>query len=266
MGNYIFTKGKVYLLGSIHVAKKEIYPLNSTIEECFNQSNCLVVEVNVSGQNVMKAQTQVLEQARYAPGNTLKGDIPSDLYDSIGGELEKNGLDINLFNNYKPWMLYFALEALLINKSDYNSNIGVDMHFLEQAGNQKKEVRELESAKKQIELFANFSKNLQIKLLKQQVGRESKYLEQIDKLVFAWKNGDAKEFEKITFGDENDSLTQEYNEKIIIKRNQEMKNKIENYLKDEKKYFIVVGAAHLVGEKGILKMFEKSGYEVRQKN
>jgi hypothetical protein len=38
--------------------------------------------------------------------------------------------------------------------------------------------------------------------------------------------------------------------------------KIEDMLKGKEKVFVVVGAAHLIGEKGILKTLEKKGYKV----
>ncbi|MCK5393893.1 MAG: TraB/GumN family protein, partial [Candidatus Omnitrophica bacterium] len=40
--------------------------------------------------------------------------------------------------------------------------------------------------------------------------------------------------------------------------------KIDGFLKDDAIYFIVVGAAHLVGEKGIISILEKKGYSVIQ--
>ena len=38
----------VYLLGSIHLFKKELYPLNRKIEEAFDQSELLAVEANIT--------------------------------------------------------------------------------------------------------------------------------------------------------------------------------------------------------------------------
>ena len=38
----------VYLLGSIHFFKKELYPLNKVIEDAFDQSSIVVVEANVN--------------------------------------------------------------------------------------------------------------------------------------------------------------------------------------------------------------------------
>ena len=39
-----------------------------------------------------------------------------------------------------------------------------------------------------------------------------------------------------------------------------MASKIEGYLKTKETYFVVVGAGHLVGDKGIIKMLKERGY------
>ncbi len=43
-----------------------------------------------------------------------------------------------------------------------------------------------------------------------------------------------------------------------------MASKIEGYLKTEEHYFVVVGAAHLVGKDGIIEILKKKGYLVEQ--
>ncbi len=40
--------------------------------------------------------------------------------------------------------------------------------------------------------------------------------------------------------------------------------KIESFLKDNKNYMVVVGAGHLTGKDGLIRMLKKMGYPVRQ--
>ena len=51
---------------------------------------------------------------------------------------------------------------------------------------------------------------------------------------------------------------------IIFQRNMKMAEKIKGYLSTDDTYFVVVGAAHLVGGKGIVSLLEKAGYPVRK--
>ncbi|MEW6419537.1 MAG: TraB/GumN family protein [Nitrospirota bacterium] len=54
-------------------------------------------------------------------------------------------------------------------------------------------------------------------------------------------------------------------EKLIYERNRNMVSKIEDFLKTKETYFIVAGAGHLVGNKGIIEMLRNKGYNVEQK-
>jgi uncharacterized protein YbaP (TraB family) len=54
-------------------------------------------------------------------------------------------------------------------------------------------------------------------------------------------------------------------EQLLYKRNIEMVQKIEKYFKDgTAPHFVVVGAAHLTGDKGILKQLHDRGYKLEQ--
>ncbi len=53
-------------------------------------------------------------------------------------------------------------------------------------------------------------------------------------------------------------------EKLIDERNRKMVSKIEDYLRGKGTYFVVVGAGHLIGEKGIVEVLRKKGLRVQQ--
>jgi len=52
--------------------------------------------------------------------------------------------------------------------------------------------------------------------------------------------------------------------KLFDERNQQIAAKIEPLLKSNEPAFVVVGAGHLIGKNGILKLLEKEGYFVEQ--
>jgi uncharacterized protein YbaP (TraB family) len=62
----------------------------------------------------------------------------------------------------------------------------------------------------------------------------------------------------------NDPDQQKLNDMMIYQRNDEMTKKVDEMLKGKEKVFVVVGAAHLVGEKGVLKQLEAKGYKVER--
>lgn len=62
----------VYLLGSIHVANKGMYPLPKAVEDAFAESANLVVEANVDDPTIqVKVQQDMMAKGTYAAGDSL---------------------------------------------------------------------------------------------------------------------------------------------------------------------------------------------------
>jgi hypothetical protein len=53
-------------------------------------------------------------------------------------------------------------------------------------------------------------------------------------------------------------------ERLVYERNRNMASKVEDYLRTKETYFVVVGAAHLVGKQGIIEILKGKGFVVEQ--
>lgn len=67
----------VYLHGSIHFMKKEIYPLNRKIEDAFEKSDILAVEANINDISHIDIQ-KLLETAFYTDNDTLENHVTKE--------------------------------------------------------------------------------------------------------------------------------------------------------------------------------------------
>lgn len=62
----------VYILGSIHLMKQEMYPLDPVIEAAFNDAAYLVVEVNPLTVDPKKVQNEIMINGMYPGMRQLK--------------------------------------------------------------------------------------------------------------------------------------------------------------------------------------------------
>ena len=69
------SKTTIYLLGSMHFAKKDMYPFRSLIEQAFKKADYLVVEVNIKTQDPLKMQQMMLQYGTYPKNETLMNDF-----------------------------------------------------------------------------------------------------------------------------------------------------------------------------------------------
>ena len=82
----------------------------------------------------------------------------------------------------------------------------------------------------------------------------------------AWKKGDDKELEVIIFTKSYfliENLDNYYNEQFY-KRNSNFVNQILNFLEKNENYFIIIGAGHFVGDKGIINLLKKKEFKVNK--
>ncbi len=255
--------GIVYILGSIHMLKKDVYPLNKTIEDAFDRSDILAVEANVQDMNGLDIR-KMMAQAFYPEGDMLENHISPETLAMIKDEARKLGLRFDVLHTQRPWFLALSLQAMALIKCGYDPKFGIDNHFLLEARGKKK-ITELEGLTDQVDLMTGFSEAEQELVLQQTLKDLDLAVREAQQLTDAWKSGDVATIEEITARTlRQDSRLYPVYKKLLFDRNKSMAAKIENALKAGQRCFTVIGAAHLVGEKGIIHLLEERGYAVEQ--
>jgi uncharacterized protein YbaP (TraB family) len=158
---------------------------------------------------------------------------------------------------------FHILERKLMNLG-YNPMHGIDLYFLNKSQG-KKEIQGLETFEFQVGLFENFSKEESEKFLLSTIMEADQLEKEMNKMISAWSTGDVEALEKtMTENIKEYPELDAFYKKLNDDRNVRMVEKIISLLKTDKKYFIVVGAAHMVGKKGIVQLLENKGYTVNQ--
>lgn len=261
-------KGKVYLLGSIHLARPDLYPLNQAISDAYAQAGTLVVEVNLDEQTQAKLRGRIMSAGAFSGGRTLDTHLSAEILEQLKAYLAERRLPFAMFNPMKPWLASILITAMELRRHGYEPRHGIDRHFLRRAKEEGKPVRELESADFQIRLLSGISDELQQYLLLSSLQESSRVSDMIGELTSAWKRGDAARVEKLLLKSRNkDSRLQPVYETIIYDRNLTMTAHIREYLAAGGTWFVVVGSGHLVGERGILDLLRKDSageFSIRQ--
>lgn len=262
----------IYLLGSIHAADETAYPLNEKIIKAFNDSTYLAVEVNINElNNNLSEQIELAQKMLYIDNTTIKDHLGDELYNSMVESLKEKNSYNQMYDNYKPMFFESLFENLIINDADMNSNDGIDMYFLKLAEENSKQILEIESASYQYDLLLSIPEELSKMNIKNYIDDYDTSVEDMRNLYEAWKKGNLEELNGIIFEETEEDLTEEeqklidnYNNSLISDRNYNMSNKLQEYFKDGKDIFCVVGLAHIIGEDGIANLLEKDGFIVEQ--
>ena len=257
------SQSTVYLLGSIHFLKKDVYPLNQTIENAYESSDRLVVEANINDLGKLDLK-RLADKAFYKDGDDLEKHVSPETYRLIQKESRSLDMPIDLIRMQRPWFLALSFEATELMRLGYDPQYGVDYHFLAKAQG-KKEILELESLDEQLSLLSDYSDKEQEQFLLYTLNSLSSMGRQVEDMVRAWTTGDAQSLESIMAdAAPPDASLAPVLEKLFDERNLKMTSKIEGYLKSKGTYFVIVGAGHLVGKRGIIELIKSKGYVVEQ--
>ncbi len=258
------TTNTVYLLGSIHLFKKEMYPLDRRIEEAFDRSDCVAVEANVNALDIKMDLQKLLEKAVYLDEDTLEEHVSKGTYELVRKRAEELGLPLELLARQKPWFLGLMFSSVGFLKLGFDPHSGIDLYFLRKAAG-KKTILELESLDYQMDLLSGFNDRDQELFLLMSLRELDTLGKDVDRFLRVWASGDVKGLEEMMTRSmtEGSRLSPIY-DALIYNRNRTMVSKIEGYLRTKETYFVIVGAGHLIGERGIVESLRKKGYSVEQ--
>ncbi|MFC2027984.1 TraB/GumN family protein, partial [Chloroflexota bacterium] len=143
----------VYVLGSIHLANSDLYPLADAIEDTFDQAENIATEFDITSFNEMEAAALLMEKGMYSGGETLRDNIPEELYDKMYNILKDLGMskfELNGMKLFEPWVIAMEIEVYVYDDYGYSGDYGIDQYFLNKAHEEGKNIIDLESAEFQI--------------------------------------------------------------------------------------------------------------------
>jgi len=256
----------VYVLGSIHLAKKEIYPLDEAIQKAYKQSDILVLELDPSSvESTATIQNTMITLGMYPPGKTLKTELSHKTYKRLKKYLANIGMPLDQMEKMKPWVVMLQLSVVEMMRLGYLPELGIDQHFLNKAKQDKKPIVELETAQEQMALLANEDKGFQDKLLFYTLKDMQNIKPMLKEMFQAWQSGDAESFDRMmSVSVDDDPSLEPIVDALITQRNYKMTDRIKGFLQTDKNYFVVVGSGHVVGDEGIVTLLRNDGYKVIQ--
>jgi uncharacterized protein YbaP (TraB family) len=263
----------LYLLGTIHVDRGNIYPYSKGLSDVITQVDAAYFEVDLLDEEGLLEFSKL---QRYSDGTTLKDHISPELYEIVVAVLGDLGLTEAQAASYKPWALASTFSNLALEKTDREtagSSVAIDLYVYQKALVSGAIIGEVEGYVFQGELLDSLSQEYQEAYL---AGNLFSYLygleneepsaavSSVDEMLKMWSKRDAVAFEAYSAKEDQLASGDELSILLFEKRDQNMIAFADNLLcqEGEKMQILVVGAGHMVGESGIVNGLKKLGYEV----
>ncbi len=250
----------VYLAGSIHMLKSSLYPLAEQLQAAFDSSTHLVLEVDSTALTTQDMQMKVMKAGLLPSGQTLRGVLARPLHERLEARLQSYGIDIAAVQRMNPAMVMNQLVLLRLMALGYDAALGMEQHFTALLGD--RQILELESVDQQLEMLFGQPIETQIQLLRDALDQELDVEPIMADMITAWLSGADQRFLDLFSEQAGDSeLAKAFNKQLLDDRNQGMAEKVQSYLEATGTYFVLIGAAHFIGDNGIVAILGRQQIE-----
>ncbi len=240
-----------YLFGTIHMIPKEDYDLPDRLLARLAQSDRLVLELDMDKATNIFAQLGMIPKMLMPDGIRIGDLVSTEDYLLVQQAIEKAGLPSKMIERVKPLFLSALLDPEM-GKAAEAESYDLNLYHLAKANDIKHSG--LESIKEQMAAFDAISLEDQAQMLVDQLkGEEGKG--GFTDLVSAYKSENlnqlASSMEAEAEGDFLDVLLYNRNRNWIPIMTKMMK---------KERVFFGVGAGHLAGTQGVVRLLEAEGY------
>jgi uncharacterized protein YbaP (TraB family) len=252
----------LYMGGTIHLLRKEDYPLPDVFEQAYADSTKLVFELPPGSEGDGEVVLRMREMGTFPEGDTLSEYVSVDTLKKVHAWADANSVPRSVIDQMRPWFVALTIAAVEYQKLGADADRGVDQYFETKAKTDGKPGEGLETVEFQLSIFSRLSEKLQEELLMQTFDEAETMQKDFTELITAWRTGNAAKLQELLFRDAE--KYPELMEDFLLKRNKSWVAPLLKYLKKGETVFVLVGAGHLGGKNGVLELLKQKGCTVKQ--
>ncbi len=240
-----------YLFGTFHMLPQADFVLKEKVKKAFEESEKVVLELDFDDPSM---QSEMMKNIQMKGGVTLDQLMSKEDLEILDSQLqEAAGLTTAQVNTFKPFMV----ETFLLPTFIEGTPASYEITFVQMAMNKSIPIEGLEEVAEQVNVFDEISYENQVEdlldILKNRENMESLFA----KMIRLYKDEQVNDLyiESLDYFNDNEI------ELLLHNRNANWIERIAKHSK-EKPTFFAVGAGHLGGDEGVIKLLKKAGYTV----
>lgn len=246
-----------YLGGTVHLLRAQDYPLPPEFNKAYRLASNIVLETDMSAQRAGHAGQALVAKFQLEENLSTDSLLSAENWQNLIVAGQKVGFPVELFNDKHP--VFHALTLLRLQFEKFGIGTGVDGHFFQQALADEKAIGKLETVQQQIDSLASMAEADPNQLIASTLEDVASLEELLDEIIIAWRNGDTDYLTTHLLAPVRDNTPAVY-QALMVERNNDWMPQIEAFLATPETEFVLVGAAHLLGEHGLLRQLKDAGY------
>jgi uncharacterized protein YbaP (TraB family) len=243
-----------YLFGTIHLICPADFSLSDSLKASLARTQQVALEIDMDDPGMMAAMMKTMNMRE---GNELKNLVSEQEYAKLNQFYKDSvGLGIQMFERAKPFVLMGPIFNAILSCQPQS----YEMSLVELAGKQKAEVIGIETLEEQMAIFDSIPYEDQAKMILTMIDSLPAARREFKSLVELYKSQKVNDLYNLTITSE---FGMDGNEELMLfARNKKWIARMQRIMAGKPTFF-AVGAAHLGGERGVIALLRKEGYQVR---
>jgi uncharacterized protein len=244
-------KGPSYIFGTMHVRDHKAFGYQNLAQQKILECEVYAGEMNLDEIN-QEAMAESMDLAQDISISTL---LKPKIYKRLEKLfLRQVGMPLSFFEKSQPIMITNLITESLLSVDTPHS---LDATLWQFAKDQQKITIGIESFEEQIEILGEISLDYQIKGLIDLVRNFKKFKKQLSNLTALYQEGDIRQLYK-----SSKKQAGKMRKLMFYSRNKIMADRIAKLVR-EQSIFVSIGAGHLSGGKGVLRLLKQEGFKIK---
>lgn len=243
-----------YLFGTIHLLCPEDLNLSKKVSKAMDNSELLMLEIDLSDRDVLK---EIQSKMMYTDGTTAKDYLNKSELQTVS-KFFKDSMNM-------PFERLKSIKPFFLTSMTYRHYLDCqpaswEFLLVQEAENRQMEIGGLETAEEQMAAIESMPLSLRKNMLIESVSEFQNMKKLFEEMLSYYLNENLLEIQSLA----NEYMSDEYAEmesKLLSERNHNWIDEINN-ISTAKSAFYAVGAAHLGGKNGIIRLLQNEGYTI----
>jgi uncharacterized protein YbaP (TraB family) len=252
----------VWLFGSVHLLPEGGFAIGGALAEALEEAERVCLEIDVGAEGEAATAAVTLGRAVDPEGRDLFELLGPDA-DEVREAADEAGVPLEALAMFEPWFAGLTVSVLALQARGYDVQHGVEQIIQAEARDGGTPTCGLETLDGQLGMLDSLPADLQKEILLQAIGEAAEIESLIEPMLAAWRDGDEAGLER--------SLEKDFEgypelaEALIYERNARWAAQVAGMLEGDEDVLVVVGAMHLVGERGLPALLADRGFEVARR-
>ena len=246
---------KAYLYGTIHISCNA--SLDEQIEKALAKSDELMLEIDLSDPSL---QMKMMQKMMLPDQKDASDYLPDEDYKLLENYIDENVKAIPSFamiKNMKPILVSSLITQSLLT---CDNKTGYDQLLLQKAQEEDMAISGLETIDDQMSALDGIpAKQVYNEIIESIKDDQQEDIEMLNQMMDDYNNKNLQSLKKLF--EESDSVVNDFTDVALDERNKNWIPVIKDKM-EESQAFIAFGAAHLIGEQGVIQLLRSEGYEV----